>query len=274
MMRAFRCEWTKLWRLRQAIAVWGTMAGLLALFVTLFFGTAGTEARAPGPGRQASFLTLAQLAQPEGLTVTLQVAAQILGAVTLVVVAGSMAGEYTQGTLKSLLARDPSRLRVLAGKTAALLLYAAIGILLAALIQGAIAAAVASARGIDTSSWWTADTLGDAALLVGRLVLAAWAWGLMGLMLAVLLRASPPAIGIGLAYTILVEGLLGLVLPDVAPYMPGQALQAFVRWGAPGIGQALAEVLSGPSAAAVGAAYAAAFAIVAATVFDQRDVTS
>ena len=274
MIRAFRCEWTKLWRFRQALSVWGVMVGLTCLFVALFFGSAGETTTAPGPGRQATFLTLADLEKPEGLWVTLRVSSQMLSVVAFVLVAGSMSAEYSQGTLKVLLARDPVRLRLLAGKAAALLAFAGAGILLAGIAQAGVATLMAAVRGIDFGAWWTAANLEDALLLLLRLVGAACVWGLLGLMLAILLRSAPAAIGIGIGYTIIVESLLGLVLKDIHPYMPGQVLQAFVSAGQPAIGQAsAADPLSLGSSALLGLGYAVAFVVVAAAVFHRRDVS-
>lgn len=274
-MRAFRCEWTKLWRLRQALAVWGVMAGIACLFGILFFANASETVTAPGPGRPASFLTLTDLAEAEGLYVTLRVAAQILLVVTFVLAAGSMAAEYTQGTLKVLLSRDPVRLRVLAGKTAALLAFAAVGIIIAALAQTLAVTAVASARGIAMDQWWTASNLADGGLLLLRVIASSWAWGILGMMLAILLRSAPAAIGLGIGYTILVEGILGLVLKDIHPYFPGQTLQSFVSAGQPAIGQSGSATPLGLEASAIlGAIYALVFAAVAGAVFVRRDVTS
>lgn len=274
MIRAFACEWTKLWRWRQFLAVWGVMAGIVTLFAMLFFGTAGETTTAPGPGRPASFLTLADLAMPSGLTVTLRVASQILGIVSFVLVAGSMAAEYSQGTLKVLLSRHPRRTRLLVGKTAALLLFASIGVLLAGLAQAAAATSVAAARGIDTGAWWSAANLVDAAALLLRVVVSTWAWGLLGLVLAIVLRSAPAAIGLGIGYIIVVESILGLVVEDLHRYLPGQALQAFVSGGLQPVGQAAnAQPLGLAEAAIAGAIYAMLFAGVAAATFWRRDVT-
>jgi len=270
MIRAFRCEWTKLWRGRQMLAVWGTMAGMVLFIAAILFGTA-TQERQTGP--QASPFVLADFAQASGLSLGLQAGAQLLGVVAFVLVAGSMASEYSAGTLKILLARDPVRLRVLAGKTAALLAFATLGVLFAGAMDVVASAGLAAARGVSTSAWWTHGNLLDLGGLLVRVAVADWAWGLLGLLLAILLRNGPAAIGIGLAYTILGESLLALAVRDVAKYMPGQALQAFVRWGAPPLGNAgLTTSLSGPEAVAVGAAYAVLFAGLAAVVFHSRDV--
>jgi len=273
MRRSFGCEWTKLWRGRQMMAVWGTMAGMVLFVAAILFGTATSDTAPPPPGQQAA-LPLALFGTAGGLSLSLQVTAQLLGVVAFVLVAGSMAGEYTQGTLKNLLARDPVRLRVLAGKTLALLLFATVGVLFAGAMDVVASAALAALRHVDTSAWWTRANLQDLLLLLGRVALADWAWGLLGLLLAVLLRNGPAAIGIGLAYTILGESLLALAVRDVAKYMPGQALQAFVRWGAPQplANQGLVASLSGPQAVAVGILYAIVFAAVAAGVFQSRDV--
>lgn len=274
MMRALAAEWTKLWRARQMLAVWGTMAAFTCLFAVLFFSNAGDAPTAPGPGRGGSFLTRADLAEPQGLTITLQVASQLLGIVTFVLVAGSHAAEYSQGTLKMLLARDPVRLRLLAGKTLALLLFATVGIVAAALLQGAAASGMAAARGIATSGWWTAANLASALGLLARVALAAWVWGLLGLLLATVLRSGPAAIGLGIGYTIVVESILGLVLQDIHPYLPGQVLQAFVSGGQAPLGQASGEPLSLEGAAGLGLAYTLLFAGISALVFQRRDVTA
>jgi ABC-type transport system involved in multi-copper enzyme maturation permease subunit len=80
-------------------------------------------------------------------------AGELLGAIALVMCAGTLAADYSQGTWRNLLVRQPGRLRLLAGKWLALLgLVGAAG--LVATVAAVVAAlVVAPSQGIDTADW-------------------------------------------------------------------------------------------------------------------------
>ncbi len=95
----------------------------------------------------------------------------------------------------------------------------------------------------------------------------------MGAMLATLFRSGPPAIGVGIAYPILVEGLLGLALPaEVLKWLPGRVLSAVAAGGAPPIVPGQVPGLDYGMALVVMALYVVAFGAVSFVLLSRRDV--
>ena len=56
-------------------------------------------------------------------------------------------------------------------------------------------------------------------------------WGLIGLTLAVLTRSAAMAIGIGIGFLLVVEGLITIFAPDAGPYLPGGTLSTLAAGG-------------------------------------------
>lgn len=107
MFPAFLASWTKL---RRPALLWGTygaLAVLSALITTLIFVNAGETAvishggAGGGPPGQGT-TTLASLAGSSGLLTGLSSSVMLIGVVALCVAASQIAGEYSQGTLRTL----------------------------------------------------------------------------------------------------------------------------------------------------------------------------
>ncbi len=279
-MRSFRSEWVKLARVRQVLAVWGLMIALMLLLTSLIFLNAGTEAdRAAAAAKAASgqrgggpVILISELQKADGLTSVMRFAGNILGIVTLVLFAGNLAGEYSNGTLKALLSRQPHRLRLLSGKLAALFSFSILGIVLAALAEMGTAGLIASSRHFDTSAWWTGSNLYVTAAIVGRLIVGNAVWAALGAVLAILFRSGPAAIGIGIGYVIVGEGLLSLAIPDVVRYLPGQVIAAFESHGV--ASNNLPNPITYGAAAGFMALYLVVFLGTAGIVFWRRDVAN
>lgn len=151
MFPAFLASWTKL---RRPALLWGTygaLAVLPALITTLIFVNTGESAVASlgGPPGQGTD-TLASLAESSGLLIGLSSSVMLIGVVALCVAASQIAGEYSQGTLRTLLIRRPQRLQLLGGTWAALVTFMAGVVAVAAVASGVVALIAAQARGIDT----------------------------------------------------------------------------------------------------------------------------
>ena len=61
--------------------------------------------------------------------------------------------------------------------------------------------------------------------------IAGLAWGLIGLTLAVLTCSAAMAIGIGIGFLLVVEGLITIFAPDAGPYLPGGTLSTLAAGG-------------------------------------------
>jgi ABC-2 type transport system permease protein len=261
--RSFASEWVKLRRRGMLYA-----AALVAAVTTLVTGVSiatASEGRGHGLRPEAS-LTLDTLAASEGFAQALGTASTIIGAVLLSVFAFAVASEFSHGTLRNLLVREPRRVRLIAGKLLALASFAAIVVTAASIV--AVPAAIVSAAAVDieSSAWLSAEGVSDSAAAVALLLGATLGWGLLGAFLGLLLRSPTTAIAAGLAYALPVENLLNAAWDDVAGWLPGQLLNALAAGGN--------DEASLGRAALLLTAYATAALAVTTVSFSRRDVTA
>jgi ABC-2 type transport system permease protein len=127
-----------------------------------------------------------------------------------------LGSEYGWDTLKTLFTQRPGRLRVLAAKLAAL------GIVLVPFVLALFAAgAVASyliAQIEDAPVNWPSAWLLVRAIAAGWLILAVWA--ALGVLLGVVTRGTSLAIGVGILYALVIEGLLSAFADSVSVLEP------------------------------------------------------
>lgn len=254
MIRAFRSELLKLRRPGMLLGGLGGMVGFGLVAVIL------TMARASSGRGEVS---IGALSQPDGFAAILQRGSDFLGIFALGVVAVATAQEYSSGALRNLLVRQPHRLRLLAGKTVANVLYVVVSVLVSSLIALLAAELIAPARGITTSAWLGAG-LGTTASTIGNVMLAAAGFGVFGALLAIVLRAPAPATIVGVAWILPIENLLSRAWPNVGHWLPGQQLVAVVAGG---------NDISGYGwAIGLGLAFVAAAAVAGGAMFRRRDV--
>jgi ABC-2 type transport system permease protein len=220
---------------------------------------------------------------PESLASTLIDGFPFFGGVfALMLGVFALGSEYTWDTLKALFTQRPGRLRVFAAKLAALAI-ALIPFVLVLFAAGAAASLViAQIEGApaDYPSAW----------LLARAIAAGWLimlpWAALGVLLGVLTRGTSLAIGVGILYALVIEGLLSAFANSVSVLEP--LTQAFLRANGYSLAAALGASVdsiqsngpgsySGPivastQALAVLVATAAAFAALAALVLRRRDV--
>jgi ABC-2 type transport system permease protein len=263
MLRSFLSEWVKL-RRRGMLLGGGIIAGFAVVSTVLTFSTASaTPGDAQGP---TGGLTLDQLAAADGLARTLTSGATFIGVVALALFAISVAGEYSQGTLRNLLVRQPRRARLLAGKVLALGSFTTVALAAAAAAVTATALALAPTRDIPTSAWFTGA--GWTALGSGfvNLVLATLGWGLLGTLLALVLRSPAAAVGAGVAYALPFELVLSTAWSTSARWLPGQLLGTLADGGTATVPYGRAALLL--------AVFGVAAAAAGTTLFVRRDVTA
>ena len=259
MTRSFLSEWIKLRRPGMILGGAGTIVGFAILTVVLTLTTASatpTDQEGPGGG-----LTLAQLATADGLASILASAATFIGVVALSVFAISIASEYSQGTLRNLLVRQPRRARLLAGKTLALASFTTLAVLVAGVAAVAVALLVAPTQDISTSAWFTSAGWTALGAGLGNLLLATLGWGLLGT-----LRAPAAAVGVGLAYALPGELLVTAAWSDGARWLPGQLLDALAQGGTAAVTYGSAGLLL--------ALYGVVAMVAGTTLFARRDVAT
>jgi ABC-type transport system involved in multi-copper enzyme maturation permease subunit len=260
-MHVVRSEWAKL--VRRGMLLGAALLVVLAMLGAVLVFSNAREAPAANPDGPGG-LSFARLAEPDGLIVSLLFIGQVIGAVSMVLFARSAGNDYTNGTLKTALGREPRRVVFLAGKAIALGAFVTIAVVVGFAAMAGVASAVAAGRGMDTSQWWTGEGLMDALGGLARLVAASLAWGLIGMALGVVTRSGSLAVGIGVPFLGIGEHLMQMVWNDGARWMPGIVLAVFAAGGTRDMGLGLAGLLT------IG--YAIAFAAVAWGTFARRDV--
>ena len=123
----------------------------------------------------------------------------------------AVGSEYGWGTLKTLFTQRPGRLRIFAAKLVGLATIL-VPFVLVVLALGALSSYMIALReGADIA--WPSAWLFLRALGAGWLILAVWA--ALGILLAVLSRGTSLAIGIGILYALVIEGLVSALASEV-----------------------------------------------------------
>ena len=191
--------------------------------------------------------------------------------------------EYGWGTLRTLFTQRPGRLSVFAAKLIALA-TALVPFVLVVFLVGALSSyAIAQFEGAEVT--WPSAWLLVRALAGGWLIMAVWT--ALGVLLAVLSRGTALAIGVGILYALVIEGLLSALADQVSVLEP--LVEFFVRANAyslvTGLGVSRDDVaengpgaFSGPyvdgeQAVVVLIVYLAAFLLLSGFLLRRRDVT-
>jgi ABC-2 type transport system permease protein len=259
IVAAFRSEWVKLKRPNLLVGTYAGLALAASLFAILLFA----QAPATGGGDLPS---LAQLAQPNGLIHGVNRAAVLLGVVAFGIAATQIASEYSLGTLRQLLVRQPRRATLLAGKFGAVLAFMLGAVVFASLVATVAAFVMAHARHVPTGAWTSGAGITDLTRALGELLLATMGFTVFGLVVGLLFRSSVIAIIVGFAYLLPFEAVVTRIVPGTASWLPGQLLQAVATGGQEVAGLARALILS--------AVYLVVAGLVATVVFVRKDVTA
>jgi ABC-2 type transport system permease protein len=231
MLGAFSSEWVKL--RRRAMLLWGLGGGLFfALIATIF--TIERAVRNPGlftPLRRGR-VSFYQLEMPTGLVHGVVDISTLIGIVALCLFAGAFATEFSQGTMRNLLVREPRRAQLLTGKFVALAVFIGAAVVLEILLSCAVAFILAPGRGITTSAWSSSTGINDLLQATLHVFLASVGYGMLGAALGVLLRSPGVAIGAAVAYVVAIEGIVvGAIWSNGDRWLPGQLLSAVAHGG-------------------------------------------
>jgi ABC-2 type transport system permease protein len=232
-----------------------------ALTTALTFSTAsgGKVGGAPPGGRT---VTVAQLAERTGYLEGVSASFTFLGVIVIVLAGMSVATDYTQGTLRNLLVRQPSRWRLLSGKLVALGVLVTGSAVAATFAATATAHVVASGSGVSTAAWSFAPLLGRVVGLAAGL----FGWAAIGALLATVTRSVPAAIGFGIGWALPVEQIVGATWKSGKAWFPGGVFEAIATAGS--------ETLSLQRALPLGVAYLAIAVAGGLVLFTRREVTA
>lgn len=263
MLTATRSELVRLIRPRMLIGWFGLVAVFAALINVVMFSMTRGDSPAAGPG--VAFPDAAALASADGLVLGLSAASSMFGIVTLSFWAIVTATDYSSGLIRLLVAAQPHRWKLLAGKVTALTAVTALATLVAVMVNVGVAPATAEAAGIDTSAWRSADLAPMIGEAWGNALLASLVWGVIGLALAMITRSSAIAISVGAGWVLLVESIVAAAFDSGLTWLPGEVLTATAQGGN--------DTLSYPAAIGLGAVYVTVGLAAAALVTSRRDVT-
>ncbi len=240
----------------------GAVLPLLSVVATLAVVLTATDtAPTDGPGT-----TLGALSQAGGLTAGFTAIAAFLGLLVFALFASAFGSEYTSGTLRSMLTREPRRLRLLGGKWLALALFTASTLLLALVASALTALAVAPSQGLQTGEWFSGTGLSAAAGDYRNAVLSALLYGTLGAVVATLARSGIIAVGAGVAWLGPAEHLLADAVSGGNRWFPGLLFEATAQGGT--AASSLTRSLL------IGGLVAAAAAAIASVTFLRRDVST
>lgn len=229
--RALRAEAVRLRRLWLLPAL--SLALAIAATVLAFSGSGGAG-RSGGGSSSSGTESALGLAEPDGIVAGLDTGATLVGLLTLVLWALSVARDHQTGVIRVLLVTQSRRGVLLAGKLAALGLATALTSCLAVGASTATAYGAAAANGVSTSAW-------DASLAVQAVLdvsLASLTWGTIGAALATATRSAAAAIAGGIGYLLLGENLIGSVSTSAERWLPGASLDNLLTGGSDAVSYA------------------------------------
>jgi ABC-2 type transport system permease protein len=261
VIRTFQAEMLKLRRGRVIALAVLTVTAFAIATAAVVISTAEPAQGRPGFGQGT---TTRSLSAPGGGTEVFTTGAAFAGTFLFVVFVGTIAAEFSRGTVRTMLLRQPGRARLLAGKLLALLTTAAVALAVAESLTWLVALVIAPTQDISTDDWTSLAAARHAAADYGAVLFWITGYAVFGLTLAVLVRSVPVALAVGIAWAGPVEHLLQDAWPPASRYFPGLLLEAFVADGTTEVSATRALVTI--------TVYAAAAASLATVTFSHRDV--
>jgi ABC-type transport system involved in multi-copper enzyme maturation permease subunit len=262
MIATFKAELVKVLR-RRVLLITGVTTVLFAAGAAAIVLAAAEPAGQPVSGRGVAVATLSDAG---GGTEVFTTGISFAGTFLFVVFVGVVAIEFSRGTFRTMLMYQPRRLRLLAGKTAALLAFAAAVLGATEVLTWVAALLLAPTQDVATGDWLSIQALGQALTDYGSVLFWVGGYALLGTALSVLVRSVPVALAIGIAWAGPFEHLLQDAWGPAGRFFPGLLLEAFVAGGT--------SAVSATRAFLTVSVYVVFAAAVAATAFARRDVTA
>ncbi len=262
MIRVIQAELLRLVRRRTiAIAAAGCLAFAVIATLTVFSTAQETGVRSRRAGT-----TLAALAGDGGGTEAFAVGAAFVGFFVFVTVIALMAGEFSGGTFRALLLRNPHRLRLIVGKLAGVLIVAAGAVAFAEAACFALSLALAPTKDVPTADWFSTASLAAGLRDYATVLAGVAGWAVFGTTLAVVFRSVPIALAVGFAWAGPFENITVDSWAGGYRVFPGQVLASLIQGGTAELGLGRAAVTA--------AIYAGVAAVVALVLVSRRDVTA
>jgi ABC-2 type transport system permease protein len=257
---------SELRKLRRPTLFFGTM-GAVVFFSGLFSALLYLLIDSPqGNADRGRVITREVLALSSGGVQGFANVGGFLGIIALCVFAAQTAQEYTYGTLRNLLVRQPSRMRILFGKLISMIIFALAMITVSAIVSIGISTILAPTVDVSTKMWFTSAGIEFIYTTFVNVIISVIGFGIIGMVLGLLLRSPISAISFGVLWLLIVEILLIAVKNSLQSWLPGYQLSTIASGGSSDVTYS--------HALAVGGAYVAVGALVASILFVRRDVAN
>jgi ABC-type transport system involved in multi-copper enzyme maturation permease subunit len=262
MIATLRAELVKVLRRRVLVVTALTTIVFSVGSAAVVLASAGDAGERP----EGRGVTVASLADAGGGTEVFTTAVSFAGTFLFVVFVGVFAVEFSRGTFRTMLLHQPRRLRLLTGKLAGLLTFAAVVLAVAEVLTWAAARVLAPSQDVATGAWVSGAALGQGLADYGSVLLWISCYALLGMTIGVIVRSVPVALAIAIAWAGPFEHLLQDAWGPAQRFFPGLLLEAFVSGGTTQVDVTRALVTV--------ATYSLAAAAIAGAIFARRDVTA
>ena len=263
MIRVIFAELRKLRRPTLFFGTLGSVVGTSSLVTSLLYLLIDKPG---GNSRRGAHISREILSAPNGLTFGFAASAGLLGIVALCVFAAQTAQEYTYGTLRNLLVRQPSRMKLLLGKLVSMSIFQMVIVIVSGAVSIVLSFALAPHAKVSTDLWSSSTAISAVIHTTINVYISAIAFGLFGMALGLLLRSPISSISIGVLWLLIVEGILGTVWSTANKWLPGSQFSNVAQGGS-------TEISYSYSIAAT-IIYLIVISVAAATFFKKRDVAS
>jgi len=263
MFRVVIAELRKLRRPSLLLGTIATVGGLSALFTSIVFLMINSKG---GNTKRGESIGPKELSEALGLVYGFKLVGVFLGVVALCIFASQTAQEYSLGTLRNLLVRQPSRMKILAGKFIAMKLFALVMVLFAGVLSIAISYALSGRAKVDTTAWGTSIAMHLLFESVLNIFIATLCFGTFGMILGLLFRSPISAIAVGVLWNLILENILSALINSTAKWLPGINFSNIGEGGNPD--------LNYKHSIAVSLGYLIVSGALAAILFKKRDVSN
>jgi ABC-type transport system involved in multi-copper enzyme maturation permease subunit len=285
-MNTLSIENTKNLKRRMLWIELGILAALIIFFFTIIYVVLQTNGEIDNAARQemASLITW-----PGALLNSLSFGGgtSLGGLLAMVLIGAATAQEYTWRTMHLWLSRGVPRPVLMAAKFVAMLLPIFLFVLIPLIVGGGLTAFFTLQ--IDKSLPLSQINWGHLMMSVLRTAYTLLPYAAMAFMLAIVTRSTAAAIGISLAYTLLIESIasavfpmLGGILADIVVYLPGSLAAGLLKLNSISQAGQVVVISDGadmiksldPVPAAIGlAVWALLFIVVAVWSFRRQDMS-
>ena len=263
VVRIFFAEWRKLRRPTLLLGTLGAVGFFSILVSSLLFLLLDSP---NGNGDRGVRITREMLSLPSGSTQAFSSIGNLLGIIALCVFAAQTAQEYSLGTLRNLLVRQPGRIRLLVGKLASMKVFAIFMTLVGAVISISVSYALAGGKDVNTALWFNADGRLEILKTALNVYISVLGFGIIGMVLGILLRSPISSISIGVLWLLIVENIVGAVKSSTLEWLPGSQLATVAAGGT--------ETISYTHALSLSGIYVGVALVIATFLFTKRDVAN